>query len=80
MLNTYDIQELSGTLTTNGRTEPGNFRESCKFPVDFQGENNSGTFQGLPGVLDTLALAESCTGSRISHGTVYKCSGYFTIR
>ena len=27
MLNTFDIQELSGTLMTNGRTLPGDFQE-----------------------------------------------------
>jgi len=45
MLNSIDIQELSGTLTTNGRTLTGNFQEnlliSSRFPggiipVDFQ--------------------------------------------
>ena len=27
-LVTIDIEELSGTLTTNGRTLPGNFQET----------------------------------------------------
>ena len=36
MLNTFDIQELSGTLTSNSRTLPGNFSETfIKFPVQY---------------------------------------------
>jgi len=31
MLNTFDIQELSGTITTYGRTLPGNFQKTVNF-------------------------------------------------
>ena len=51
MLNTFEIQELSGTLTTNGRTIRGNFQDTLQI---------SRRFPGLPGVLDTVPRRNNC--------------------
>jgi len=45
MLNTLDIQELSGTLTTNGQTLPGNSQETKNFQQISSRRNNSSKFQ-----------------------------------